>query len=169
VPTGEPEIRRLDQADLEVLDRLFPVWSRLEYPNRLRAQSQDQLVQVVAWEADSPTGRGMVLFPEHDEFSASAVREGCAEVRDVFVAPGHRGRGIATAMMAALEDAAREHGMRRVGLAVGLDDGALPARILYERLGYRHAHGPYVTSTVLLAEDGPIPVGAVLHYLVKDL
>jgi GNAT superfamily N-acetyltransferase len=97
------------------------------------------------------------------------VREDCAEVRDVFVAPGHRNLGLATAMMASLEDAAREHGMVRIGLSVGMDDAALPARLLYERLGYRHAHGPFLTSTNLLGEDGPIPVGAVMTYLVKDL
>lgn len=152
-----------------MLNRRLPVWSGLEYVNRLRAQGRDQMVQVVAWEGAMPTGRGMVLFPEHDEFSASAVREGCAEVRDVFVAPGHRNRGQGTAIMAVLEDAAREHGMGRVGLAVGMDDAALPARLLYERLGYRHAHGPFVTSAMLLGEDGPIPVGAVLTYLVKEL
>ena len=145
------------------------MWSGLEYPNRLRAQGSDQMVQVVAWEGDVPTGRGTVLFPEHDEFSDSAVREACAEVRDVFVAPGHRNRGQATAIMADLEGAVREHGMGRIGLAVGLDDAALPARLLYARLGYRHAHGPFVTSARLLGEDGPIPVGAVLTYLVKEL
>ena len=151
------------------MNQLLPVWSRLEYADRLRAQTRDQIVQVVAWERDAPTGRAMVLFPEHDEFSASAVREGCAEVRDVFVTPGHRNRGQATAMMAALEDAVREHGMGRIGLTVGMDDAALPARLLYEGLGYRHAHGPFLTSATLLGEDGPIPVGAVLTYLVKDL
>jgi GNAT superfamily N-acetyltransferase len=111
----------------------------------------------------------MVLFPEHDAFSASAVREGCAEVRDVLTAPDRRRAGIARAIMAALEDAARERGMLRVGLAVGLDEEAAAARALYEALGYRHAHGPYVTSTSLIGDDGPIPVGAVLTYLVKDL
>jgi len=127
------------------------------------------MVQVVAWSGDLPTGRGMVLFPEHDEFSASAVREGCAEVRDVFVAPGHRNRGQATAIMAVLEDAARGQGKGRVGLSVGMDDAALPARLLYERLGYRHAHGPFLMGATLLGEDGPIPVGSVLNYLVKDV
>jgi GNAT superfamily N-acetyltransferase len=151
------------------LNRRLPVWSGLEYANRIRAQDREQMVQVIAWEQDVPTGRGMVLFPEHDEFSASAVREGCAEVRDVFVAPGHRNRGQATAMMTALEGAARDHGMGRIGLAVGLDDAAFAARLLYERLGYRHAHGPFLTSATLFSEDGPIPVGAVLDYLIKDL
>ena len=162
-------IRRSEDGDLEVLNRVLPVWSGHEYAQRLRAQARGQMVQVVAWDRALPVGRGMVLFPEHDEFSTSAVRESCAEVRDVFVAPGHRNLGLATAMMASLEDAAREHGMVRIGLSVGMDDAALPARLLYERLGYRHAHGPFLTSTNLLGEDGPIPVGAVMTYLVKDL
>ena len=62
----------------------------------LTAQVRDQLVQVIAWFGEVPGGRGMVLFPEHDEFSASAVREGCAEVRDVFVARPRRRLGVAT-------------------------------------------------------------------------
>ena len=168
-PSAEFTVRRLDAGDLKALNERLPVWSRLEYANRLRAQTQGELVQVIAWEADRPTGRGHVLFPEHDEFSASAVREGCAEVRDVFVVPGHRNRGQATAIMGSLEDATRDHGMQRIGLSVGQDDAALPARLLYARLGYRHAHGPYLTSATLLGEDGPIPVGAVLAYLVKEL
>ena len=45
----------------------------------------------------------MVLFPEHEELSASAMREGCAEVRDVFVSRPRRRLGVATALMRALE------------------------------------------------------------------
>jgi len=127
------------------------------------------MLQVVGWDHGEPIGRGMVLFPEHDEFSTSAVREGCAEVRDVFVRPERRRRGVARSIMAALEAAAREQGMRRVGLAVGLDEDAAPARALYDELGYRHAHGPFVSSTNLAGDDGPIPVGAVLTYVVRQL
>jgi len=125
-------------------------------------------VQVVAWDDERPVGRGMVLFPEHEEYSDSATREGCAEVRDVFVAPDHRRRGAAEAIMAVLEDSARAAGMVRIGLSVALDDGAAPARALYEKLGYRHAHGPYIGSATLDGDDGPMPVGAVLTYLVKE-
>jgi GNAT superfamily N-acetyltransferase len=130
---------------------------------------RDQLVQVIAWFGQVPAGRGMVLFPEHDEFSASAVREGCAEVRDVFVARPRRRLGVATEMMVRLGDAAREHGMLRVGLSVALDEDAAPARALYERLGYEHAHGPYVASSTLEGDEGPIPVGSVMTYLVKRI
>jgi GNAT superfamily N-acetyltransferase len=109
----------------------------------------------------------MLLFPEHDEYSTSAVRERCAEVRDVFVHPDHRRRGVARALMAALEASARERGMR-VGLSVALAPESAPARSLYDALGYAHAHGPFVSSTNLAGDDGPIPVGAVMDFLVKD-
>jgi GNAT superfamily N-acetyltransferase len=141
----------------------------VEYVRRLRAQSQDHLVQAIAWIGDLPVGRGMVLFPEHDEYSASAVREGCAEIRDVFVTRPRRRLGVATALMGELERAATRRGMRTAGLSVGLDDEAAPARALYERLGYRHAHGPYVASATLEGDEGPIAVGSVMTYLVKDL
>ena len=111
----------------------------------------------------------MVLFPEHDEYSTSALREGCAEVRDVFVARPRRRLGVATAIMDELERSASGHGMRVVGLSVALDDDAAPARALYDRLGYLHAHGPYVSSASLDGDEGPIAVGSVMDYLVKDV
>jgi len=163
------EVRRLREEDVKALNRSLPLWSSVEYDRRLQAQRRFQLVQVVAWDGGLPVGRGMVLFPDHEEFSTSAAREGCAEVRDVFVSPDRRRRGVARAVMKALEEAARQHGMRRIGLSVALDDDAAPARMLYDRLGYRHAHGPYVASGVLQGDEAPLPVGAVLTYLVRDL
>ena len=58
------------------------------------------MVQVVAWDGERPVGKAMVLFPSHEEWSVSAEREGCAEIRDVGVAEDHRRRGVATAMIA---------------------------------------------------------------------
>jgi GNAT superfamily N-acetyltransferase len=163
------EVRRLGAADLDALDRRLPLWNAREYARRLLAQTREQMVQAVAWFADVPGGRGSVLFPEHEEFSTSAIREGCAEARDVFVVRPRRRLGVASAIMATLEEASREHGLLRIGLSVALDEEAAPARSLYERLGYRHAHGPFVSSTNLLGDEGPIAVGAVMTYLVKDL
>jgi hypothetical protein len=62
--------------------------------------------------------------------------------------------------MAVLEEAVRDRGLPRIGLSVSLDDDAAPARTLYERLGFAHAHGPFVSSTDLIGDDGPIAVGA---------
>jgi len=111
----------------------------------------------------------MVLFPEHDEYSTSALREGCAEIRDLFVSRPRRRLGVATLLMGELEGAATGHGMRIVGMSVALDDESEPARALYDHLGYRHAHGPYVASANLAGDEGPIAVGSVMTYLVKDL
>jgi GNAT superfamily N-acetyltransferase len=127
------------------------------------------MVQVIAWEGEIPVGRGMVLFAEHEEYSVSATREGCAEVRDVFVLPERRRSGMATAIMQALEGVSRTNGWSRIGLAVATSDDAEPARRLYEALGYRHAHGPFISSADLASDDGPLPVGSVMTYLVKDL
>jgi GNAT superfamily N-acetyltransferase len=163
------EVRRIAAGDVDTLNRRLSLWNAREYAKRVVAQERLQLVQEIAWFGDVPAGRGMVLFPEHEEFSTSAVREGCAEVRDVFVARPRRRLGVATAMMGALEDAVREQGLPRVGLSVGLDDEAEPARALYEHLGYRHAHGPFVSSTNLVGDEGPVAVGAVMDYLIKEL
>jgi GNAT superfamily N-acetyltransferase len=162
------DVRRLEETDLEAVNRALHVWSSREYARRLDAQRRGELVQAIAWLGSEPIGRGMVLLPDHEEYSISAHRERCAEVRDVFVAAEHRRSGVARAMMAALERAAREAGMVRVGLSVSLSDDAAPARALYARLGYRHAHGPYVSSTNLDGDDDLIPVGAVMSYLVRE-
>lgn len=126
------------------------------------------MVQVVAWDGDVAIGRGIVLLPEHEEHSVSATREGCAEVRDVFVVFERRRSGVARAIMRSLEDAARANGMSRVGLAVSLSADAEPARRLYQALGYRYAHGPFISSTTLAGDDGRLPVGSPMTYLVKE-
>lgn len=108
----------------------------------------------------------MVLFPAHEEYSISSLRERCAEGRDVFVRPDRRRTGAARSIMTSLEAAAGDRGLP-IGLSVSVSEDAAPARALYASLGYRQAHGPYVTSTDLAGDDGPIAVYAVLVYLVK--
>jgi len=145
-------------------------WNTREYGRRLAAQDRGDLIQVVAWRDGRPVGKAMVLFPGYEEYSVSAEREGCAEIRDVNVVPDARRRGIATAMIVVLERAVRTRGLPRIGLSVALDDDDAPARELYGRLGYAFAHGPFVSSTNLVADDGsPVPVGAVMTYLTKPL
>jgi ribosomal protein S18 acetylase RimI-like enzyme len=112
----------------------------------------------------------MVLFPGHDEYSVSAEREACGEIRDVAVVPEARRLGVATAMIAVLEVAVREGGLTRIGLSVALADDDAPARDLYVKLGYAVAHGPFISSTNLDDDDGRrIPVGAVMSYMTKAL
>ena len=164
------EFRRLRAEELEAFQRALPAWNTTEYAKRLAAQDRGELVQLVAWDGDRPIAKAMVLFPAYEEYSRSADREGCAEIRDVGVAENARRHGVATALIVAMEEAARERGMDRIGLTVAEGEEDAPARALYDKLGYRFAHGPFITSTNLWADDGvPIPVGAVMTYLVRDL
>jgi GNAT superfamily N-acetyltransferase len=58
-----------------------------------------------------------------------------AEVKSMFVAPAHRGHGLARAILAELERIAREHGCRRVQLDTS--DYLTGAVALYRSGGYR--------------------------------
>jgi len=163
-------IRRLTAGELDAFARDLPAWNSTEYAERLAAQERGELVQVVAWDDRRAVGKAMVLFPEHEEYSESAERERCAEVRDVEVAEQARRRGIGSAMIRALEDAARERGLSRIGMSFAIGEDAGPAELVYGKLGYRRAHGPFIHSTDLPGDDGrPLHVGAVMAYLVKEL
>lgn len=126
-------------------------------------------MQLVAWADEVAIGRVHVLFPGHEQWSISAHRCGCTEARDVQVVPEQRRRGVATALMHAVEAASRERGMNRIGLAVARDEDAAPARALYERLGYRFAHGPFIGGVTIPGDQGPIHFATVFTYLTKEL
>jgi GNAT superfamily N-acetyltransferase len=127
-------------------------------------------VQVVAWDAARPVGKAMVLFPSDEEWSVSAEREGCAEIRDVAVLEDHRGRGVATVMISSLEAEAAGRKMALRGLSVALSDDDAAARALYDKLGYTLAHGPVISSADLFDDEGrPIHVGSVMANLTKRL
>ena len=140
-----------------------------DYSRRLEAQRRGTLSQIAAWSGGVPIGRAHVLFPGHEQWSISAHRCGCAEVRDVFVAPEHRRHGAATAMMDVVERAVSDGGLLRIGLSVAQDEDGAAARALYERLGYGFAHGPYIGGATISGDDSPIHFAAVLVYLTKEL
>lgn len=72
------------------------------------------------------------------------LEDGVAELKRMYVAPAARGQGTATALLAALEDAARGRGWTTLRLETGPRQPEAVA--LYIRAGYRpiEAFGPYV-------------------------
>lgn len=58
------------------------------------------------------------------------------EIQDLNVIPALRGQGIATALIAACEDEARNDACEQIGLAVGLGKSYGPAQRLYAKMGY---------------------------------
>lgn len=73
-------------------------------------------------------------FMGYSTFAARPI----VNLHDIVVLPGHRGRGVARALFAALETEARARGACKVTLEVL--SGNAPARALYASLGY----GDYV-------------------------
>jgi GNAT superfamily N-acetyltransferase len=105
----------------------------------------------------SATDVGVVLVARGEDGAAlgcGALRDlgdGVAEVKRMFVVPGARGRGISTAVLAALESVARERGWTTVRLETGPRQ---PEAVgLYTSAGYRpvDAFGAYVGDPA--AED----------------
>ena len=93
---------------------------------------------------------GVVLVARDDDGTAvgcgalRALGDGVAEVKRMYVAPAARGRGVSKAVLAGLEDAARERGWTTLRLETGARQ---PEAIgLYSRAGYRRieAFGGYV-------------------------
>ena len=84
--------------------------------------------------ADDAIGYGSLLLrSKHVRFAEADV----LEVSDLVVAEGARWRGVATALLTALEAVARDGGAGRIGLGVGLYAHYGPAQIMYVRTGYR--------------------------------
>jgi GNAT superfamily N-acetyltransferase len=101
---------------------------------------------VEAVEFDPPEGSFLVAFRGGEpvacggwrtlaHFSAEgSVAEDVAEIKRMYAVPDARGTGAASAILRALEDSARGHGMNRVVLETG---GLQPEAIrFYEKHGY---------------------------------
>ncbi|WP_439564478.1 GNAT family N-acetyltransferase [Microcella sp.] len=100
---------------------------------------------------DELTATGVTVFVARDDAGAATgmaalVDRGdtTGELKRLFVAENGRGQGVATAVMDALEAAARAQGIRTLQLETGPKQ--LAAIALYERRGYAHIEnfGPYV-------------------------
>lgn len=98
-----------------------------------------------------PTAETMAVFLIARDRDGTAV--GCgglrplgpdsAEIKRMYVDPAARGTGVATALLRALEDHARELGIPRLLLETGT--GQPDAMRFYQREGYEpiEAYGPY--------------------------
>ena len=90
---------------------------------------------------------------------ALARKDGYGEVKSMFVAPAARGRGVARALLAHLEDVARAMGLPLLRLETG---NLLAAAIaLYEAQGFRRcgAFGDYMANNTSVFMEKPLAHG----------
>lgn len=139
------EVRPLCAGDRAALD-LLP-FSRLGNPGG---------EYLVAWDAGEPVGHA------HVDWTPAIP-----EVQDVFVTKAFRRRGIATALSAAAEQAARERGHTKLALEVGSESPG--PRALYEKLGYRPTGATRRVKGTIVLRTGPIDVDDTLVAMVKSL
>jgi GNAT superfamily N-acetyltransferase len=111
---------------------------------------------LVAWEEGEPVGH------VHLDWARPVP-----ELQDVFVAELHRRRGIATALTAAAERAARDRGHTELALEVSREDQA--ARPLYEKLGFRPTGATRRVKGTIVLRTGPLDVDDTLIAMVKSL
>jgi len=101
--------------------------------------------------------RGDAAGPPLGGVGVRAIQPGLGQIRRLWVDPVWRGHGIARALMAGIEDAARELGLTELRLGTG--DRQPEAVALYESSGWER---------VLVDEDGrPVPPRHV--WFVKQL
>jgi GNAT superfamily N-acetyltransferase len=114
-------------------------WVQLEYVERYGGPDR---TPVDATEFAPPTGGFLVGYLGGVPVAMGGVRRhepGVVEIKRMYVVPEVRGQGLARAMLAALEDLARELGAHRVVLETGSKQ---PEAVrLYETSGYEQVEG----------------------------
>jgi GNAT superfamily N-acetyltransferase len=123
---GEPPASTLIDAMVEELEAFY---GRIDRPGMPSATPADFA---------PPGGVCLVGSLDGEPVCVGAVKrldDGLAEIKRMYVAPAGRSRGVARALLVALEDAARGLGYARVRLDTG--ERQPHARALYLSAGYR--------------------------------
>lgn len=156
-------IERISPAQLETVVRQMSWRPRSKHAERAVAQQTGTAEYLVAWIDGKAVGHVLLKWLESPALSVQGLLEECAEVEDLYVAQDRWRQGIGTALLARCEDAAREHDVGKIGLAVGVENH--PALGLYRARGYSEtAGGPF--ETVSPTVDGATELCV---YLTKEL
>lgn len=133
----QPDIDRLLAISDAVAARLYP--GEFRRPLTGRALSHTDASTFVARDA---SGQALGCAALMD------LSDGAVELKRMIVEPEHAGQGVGRALLLAILQAARDRGIRRVLLEVGIRN--VEARRLYESAGFRERgpFGRYIDSPI---------------------
>lgn len=118
---------------------------------------------------DLPVGAGEIFRRGCSAPEINQHYPDCPELNGPYVwPPDLRSQGSGTAIIAAAEDIARQHGHHRIGL--GVEDGNSRAAALYLRLGYQETGRRYLDRYAYIDSAGTRhDVADPARFLVKNL
>lgn len=167
--TAALDIRAATDADVAVLEALWPSGPTRLHQRRFELQEQGLSTYLIAWRGTTPVGSCSIRWSGCAAPEVRARLGAVPELNGLQVLPPElRGQGIGTAMISFVERAVRSRGIPQVGL--GVDNENPRAAALYERLGYRDVGCRYLDRYFYLTPDGERhDVADPCRFLVKDL
>jgi GNAT superfamily N-acetyltransferase len=125
VPSDQPPATDIVEAMVVEVSELY---GRIDVPGAPSATPRD---------FGPPGGAFLVVYDDGVPVAGGGVKrldDRACEIKRMYVVPGARGRGLASVLLKALEDAARALGYAIVRLDTGPKQPA--AQAMYERAGY---------------------------------
>lgn len=147
-------VAALRPSELETVDQHLPL-------NRLGQYVEDGSTYLIAWDDERPVG--------HAHIAWQRTHVGVPEIQDVFVVRERRREGLATMLTRAAEEEVRRCGWDRISLSVSTQ-GNVPARRLYDSLGYRPTGcAPVRVQGTITLRGRSVEVDDTLEYLERLL
>jgi len=163
-------IQPLRQADLQLVETALRSGGMPDkHARRLEMQNDGTCTYLFAWQGDAPVGHLLLTWTGPDQEPMKSAIPDCPEVGALFVKEDMRSRGIGGCLLENAEHLVLSRGIRRLGLAVGIDNNR--AQRLYERRGYVDAGFPnFTVSWTFLDKDGWEQIESEeCRYLIKLL
>lgn len=163
-------IKSATRDNLLELERFLPT----NIPNFHQSHTSDHekgtADWLIAYADDVPVGHFLVRWDGAHNDAVKKFVQNCPHLESGGVKEEFRRQGVATRMILAAEEMARQKGFTKIGMAVGANDNPR-ARHLYESLGYTDwQHGTFDESWQVIGPDGNIKQETeTCIYLIKNL
>ena len=171
-PAIHVDVRPLAAEELAQIQQALPPEHPEAHVRRLGDQRAGRVTYLVAWADGRAVGHALVRWggTTNPELRwLLDAREPDPYVEALLVHPSLRSRSVGSQILTAAEALARQRGLRRIGLAVAVENAR--ARALYERLGYRDVGlGEFASAWSYVDEAGnEVAESETCTYLVKEL